>query len=251
LSKKNKPNIERLEGELRFLAEIGADFIFAPERKRKDLTEDAKAIMEPSVKDTPKSPLPQTGSREKPRTLEDLNKKILNCRLCPLSQGRTRAVPGEGRAQAELMFVGEGPGADEDVQGRPFVGRAGQLLTKIISAMGFKREDVYITNIVKCRPPKNRTPVREEIEACKLYLVAQIEAISPKVIVSLGKVASDFFHPSAIGMTKRRGHFVEFGKILVMPTFHPSYLVRNEGNKELKKLVWQDMKQVMAVLGKK
>jgi uracil-DNA glycosylase family 4 len=240
LAKKNKPRFESLEGELRFLSEIGAEFIFAPEIKRKDL-----------MKDTSKSHLQQTVSREKPKVLEELNNKILTCMLCPLSQGRTHAVPGEGHVRAELIFVGEGPGADEDVQGRPFVGRAGQLLTRIIKAMGYQREDVYITNIVKCRPPKNRTPVREEVEACRPYLIAQIEAIAPRVIVSLGKVATDFFHPSATGMTKLRGHFIEYGKIPVMPTFHPSYLVRNEGNKELKKLVWQDMKQVMAVLGKK
>jgi uracil-DNA glycosylase family 4 len=251
LAGKNKPRFERLERELRFLSEIGAEFILAPEGQRKDLMEGTKTGAEPSAEATPKSPVQQPGSTETPKILKDLNNKILTCQLCPLSQGRTRAVPGEGHVRAELMFVGEGPGADEDVQGRPFVGRAGQLLTRIIAAMGFKREDIYITNIVKCRPPKNRTPVREEIEACRPYLIAQIEAISPKVIVSLGKVASDFFHPSATGMTKLRGHFVEYGKILVMPTFHPSYLVRNEGNKELKKLVWQDMKQVMAVLGKK
>jgi len=149
------------------------------------------------------------------------------------------------------MFVGEGPGADEDIQGRPFVGRAGRLLTKIIAAMGFKREDVYITNVVKCRPPKNRQPERGETDACRPYLVAQIKAISPRVIVTLGKVAVDFFQPSATGMTKRRGHFIEYEKRLVMPTFHPSYLVRNEGNRELQRAVWQDMQQVMAVLGKK
>jgi uracil-DNA glycosylase family 4 len=240
LTKKNKLPLERLEGELRFLSEIGADFVFAPKKESRDLGED-----------NARSRIRQDGRGKKPEILEDLHRRILTCTLCPLSQGRTRAVPGEGDFRAELMFVGEGPGADEDIQGRPFVGRAGQLLTKIISAMGFKREDVYITNIVKCRPPKNRTPIREEIDACKPYLVAQIEAIAPRVIVTLGKVAVDFFHPSATGMTKLRGHFIEYGKTLVMPTFHPSYLIRNEGNKQIKKDVWQDMQQVMAVLGKK
>jgi len=250
LTEKNRPRLERLERELRFLSDIGAEFIFAPGGKRKTLMKGPEVGITPSAEAAPRSHIQRTGGAEKSKVLQDLNQRILTCTLCPLSQGRTHAVPGEGNDRAELMFVGEGPGADEDSQGRPFVGRAGQLLSRIIAAMGFKREDVYITNIVKCRPPKNRTPVREEIEACRPYLIAQIEAIAPRVIVSLGKVATDFFHPSPTGMTKLRGQFVESGKILVMPTFHPSYIVRNEGNKELKKLVWQDMKQVMAVLSK-
>jgi DNA polymerase len=180
-----------------------------------------------------------------------LEETILNCQKCPLSQTRTHAVPGEGDLNADLMFVGEGPGRDEDLQGRPFVGRAGQLLTKIIHAMTFQREEVYITNIVKCRPPGNRNPQGNEIASCKDYLLAQIELINPKVIVTLGKVAADFFIRSSLGMTALRGDFYDFDNIKVMPTFHPSYLVRNEGNKNLKKMVWEDMKKVMAFLGKK
>ena len=149
------------------------------------------------------------------------------------------------------MFVGEAPGRDEDIQGRPFVGRAGQLLTKIIHAMQFKREEVYITNIVKCRPPENRNPHKEEIEMCQDYLREQLEMIKPKVIVTLGKVAADLFIQSKLRMTALRGSFYEFNNIKVMPTFHPSYIIRNEGNKELKKMVWEDMKKVMAFLGKK
>ena len=149
------------------------------------------------------------------------------------------------------MFVGEAPGRDEDIQGRPFVGRAGQLLTKIIHAMKFKREEVYITNIVKCRPPENRNPHKEEIEMCQDYLREQLEMIKPEVIVTLGKVAADHFIQSKLGMTALRGSFYEFNNIKVMPTFHPSYLIRNEGNKEIKKMVWEDMKKVMAFLGKK
>lgn len=228
---KNKPLRGRLEEELRFLSEIGADFVFAP-----DLKEGSR---------------PAPSADEKRRILTDLEEKVLRCTLCRLSQGRTRAVPGEGSTEAPLMFVGEGPGADEDLQGRPFVGKAGQLLTKIISAMGFARQDVYITNVVKCRPPQNRTPLRDETEACRPYLLTQIETIAPRVIVTLGKVATDSFHPSAAGMSGLRGNFIVCGKILVMPTFHPSYLLRNEGNKEIKKLVWQDMQKVMAALGPK
>ncbi len=180
-----------------------------------------------------------------------LEKEILSCQKCPLFQTRNHAVPGEGNLHAELMFVGEAPGRDEDVQGRPFVGRAGQLLTKIIQAMTFQRKDVYITNIVKCRPPGNRNPHGIEIERCKGYLLAQIEMIKPKVIVTLGKVAADFFISSPLGMTALRGDFYDFQQIRVMPTFHPSYLIRNEGNRKLRKMVWEDMKKVMAFLGKK
>ena len=180
-----------------------------------------------------------------------LEETILNCQKCPLAQTRTHAVPGEGNLNAELMFIGEAPGRDEDTQGRPFVGRAGQLLTKIIRAMTFQRDEVYITNIVKCRPPGNRNPQGTEIASCKDYLLAQIELINPKVIVTLGKVAADFFIRSSLGMTALRGDFHDFDNIKVMPTFHPSYLIRNEGNKNLKKMVWEDMKKVMAFLGKK
>jgi DNA polymerase len=180
-----------------------------------------------------------------------LEETILNCQRCPLAQTRTHAVPGEGNMSTELMFVGEAPGRDEDIQGRPFVGKAGQLLTKIIQAMTFQRDEVYITNIVKCRPPNNRNPQSSEIACCKDYLLAQIELINPKVIVTLGKVAADFFIRSSVGMTALRGDFYDFGNTKVMPTFHPSYLIRNEGNKALRKMVWEDMKKVMAFLGKK
>ena len=251
MAAKNRPLLADLEQELRFLSEIGADFVFAPAAKdgprpeRKGTAgEPAKAEISPAV--TARKP-----AGEKQRVLQAAEEKILRCTLCPLSRGRTRAVPGEGSYEAPLMFVGEGPGADEDIQGRPFVGRAGQLLTKIVAAMDFTRKDVYITNVVKCRPPQNRTPARDEIEKCRPYLLTQIETIAPRVIVCLGRVATDFFHPSAAGMSSLRGNFVEYGNILVMPTFHPSYLIRNEGNKEIKKLVWQDMQKVMAALSRK
>ena len=181
-------------------------------------------------------------------SLDDI---IRNCQKCSLAETRTKAVPGEGNLNAELMFVGEAPGRDEDLQGRPFVGKAGRLLTKIIHAMKFQRDEVYITNIVKCRPPGNRNPQGNEIASCKGYLLAQIEAIDPKVIVTLGKVAASFFINSSLGMTALRGDFYDFGDIKVMPTFHPSYLIRNEGNRKLRKMVWEDMKKVMAFLGKK
>lgn len=180
-----------------------------------------------------------------------LEQKILQCRLCALSQTRRHVVPGEGHIKTDIMFVGEAPGHDEDIQGRPFVGRAGQLLTKIINAMKFQRSEVYITNVVKCRPPNNRNPHREEMDRCKAYLLKQIELIQPKVIVTLGKVAASFFIQTDLGMTALRGDFYDFQGIKIMPTFHPSYLIRNEGNRILRKMVWEDMQKVMDFLGKK
>ena len=222
---------EKLLGDLRenitFFDQIGAGFIFA---------EPPAEPPPPSV--TPSSPL-------------DLEKRIRACQLCGLAQTRTHAVPGEGDWGTDLMFVGEAPGRDEDVQGRPFVGRAGQLLTKIINAMEFDRNEVYITNILKCRPPDNRDPKSDEIESCQGYLLEQIERIQPRVIVTLGKFAAEFFIPGMTSITALRGKFHLYRHIPVMPTFHPAYLVRNEGNRNLKRMVWEDMKQVMALLDRK
>jgi DNA polymerase len=176
---------------------------------------------------------------------------VRRCRECPLCRTRTNAVPGEGNPQADLLFLGEGPGYEEDVQGRPFVGRAGQLLTKIIEAMGFERSQVYITNVVKCRPPQNRNPNAEEIGACAPYLRRQLELIQPRIIVTLGNVPTQYLLNTGAGISSLRGAFQNFGDILVMPTFHPSYLVRNERNRELKRMVWEDMKKVMAELGRR
>jgi len=181
-------------------------------------------------------------------SLED---EIKHCQECPLGSTRKNAVPGEGNINADLMFVGEGPGKDEDFQGKPFVGKAGKLLTQIIKAMKFEREEVYITNVIKCRPPENRNPKNSEIEQCKRFLLKQIELISPKVIVTLGNVPTKFFLNQKKGITSLRGIFYSYNHIKVMPTFHPSYLVRNEGAKDLKIMVWKDMQKVMAVLGKK
>jgi len=180
-----------------------------------------------------------------------IEQEMLQCRLCALADTRKNVVPGEGNIKTDLMFVGEAPGRDEDVQGRPFVGRAGQLLTKIINAMKFQRNEVYITNIVKCRPPNNRNPHKEEMDSCKDYLLRQIELIRPKVIVTLGRVAASFFIQTSLGMTALRGDFYEFQGVKVMPTFHPSYLIRNEGNRILRKMVWEDMQKVMVFLDKK
>lgn len=235
-----------LEERLEFFRDIGADFIFRSEKAPAPAqTAAAESSLSPSPSSAPKLPAAAMD-------IQTVHEEILGCRKCPLAAGRTQAVPGEGNTRARLMFVGEGPGHDEDVQGRPFVGRAGQLLTKIIQAMKFDRSEVFITNVVKCRPPNNRVPHRDEVEICTPYLLEQIRNIRPEVIVTLGKIAADFFISHTLGgMTSLRGHFHDWLGIPVMPTFHPSYLVRNEGNKELRRMVWGDMQKVMARLDKK
>jgi len=170
-----------------------------------------------------------------------------DCTRCKLSGGRTHLVFGVGNPAAEVMFVGEGPGADEDRQGEPFVGKAGQLLTKMIEAMGFGRGDVYIANVVKCRPPGNRNPEPDEIEACEPFLRAQIAAIGPKVIVALGKFAAQTLLRDGTPITRLRGRWARYGGVKLMPTFHPAYLLRSP---EEKKKAWEDLQLVMKELGK-
>jgi len=180
-------------------------------------------------------------------TLDDLRGAIGDCRLCRLCERRTQIVFGVGNPRARLVFVGEGPGHDEDVKGEPFVGRAGQLLTDIIEkGMRLKRSDVYICNVVKCRPPDNRNPEPDEVAACAPFLARQIEIVQPEVLVTLGKFAAHALLETKTPITRLRGTWQEYRGIPVMPTFHPAYLLRNPGDK---KLVWQDIKQVMARLG--
>jgi len=177
--------------------------------------------------------------------LDYFAKAIGGCTLCPLAQGRTQVVFGVGSPEAELMFVGEAPGHDEDVQGEPFVGRAGQLLTKIIEAMGLKRSDVYIANVNKCRPPNNRAPLPEEMDRCRPYLLRQIDIIKPKVICLLGATAVRGLLQSKDSITKIRGQFLRWRGTLVMPTFHPAYLLRNPAEK---RTVWEDVQKVRDVV---
>ena len=172
-------------------------------------------------------------------------KMVASCSLCRLSESRTNAVFGEGNIHADLMFIGEGPGRDEDIQGRPFVGRAGQLLTKIIQAMGLERNQVYIANIVKCRPPQNRNPLPNEIQQCFGYLLRQIEYIKPKVICALGKFAAQTLLDTEVTISKLRGTFHDFHGINLMPTFHPDFLLRNMS---YKKEVWEDVQKIMEYL---
>lgn len=177
--------------------------------------------------------------------LEGLKREVLRCRACDLSRTRLNVVFGAGNPKAGLMFVGEAPGSEEDIQGLPFVGRAGQLLTKIIEAMGLRREDVYIANLLKCRPPNNRAPLPDEISACRENVRRQIAIIKPKVICTLGKFASQMLLNTEITISQLRGNFYEYEGIKVMPTFHPAYLLRNPHDK---KLVWADMKKIKKLL---
>ncbi len=180
-------------------------------------------------------------------TLEELKNLTLGCGGCKLVHGRNQVVFGEGNPHAKLMFIGEGPGYHEDLQGRPFVGPAGELLNKMIRAMGFTREEVYIANIVKCRPPNNRNPEPDEANACLGFLIRQIELIQPKVIVLLGAVALRFLTNRKEGILHMRGKWIDFHQIPVMPTFHPSYLLRQPS---AKKDAWIDLQKVMQVFGK-
>jgi DNA polymerase len=186
---------------------------------------------------------------EKLRLLNDLNQtQVANCARCRLCEKRTQTVFGEGAVDAQLMFIGEGPGETEDQTGRPFVGRAGQKLDEMIGAMGLRRDQVYICNIVKCRPPGNRQPAADEIEACTPYLMRQIEVIRPKVIVTLGLPATQYMLQSKISMGRLRGQWHQWRGIKLMPTFHPSYILRVY-TMETRKAVWSDLQKVMAELG--
>ncbi len=180
------------------------------------------------------------------RTLEDVRAELGDCRRCVLAGARKNLVFGEGNPRADLVFVGEAPGADEDAQGRPFVGRAGQLLTRIIEAMKLRRSDVYICNILKCRPPGNRNPAPAEIEACEPFLRKQLEAIGPRVICALGTFAAKTLLKTESPITVLRGRFHDYQGIRLMPTYHPAYLLRNPG---AKKMVWEDVQMIMHELG--
>lgn len=209
----------------------------------------------------PASPVgPKLTLAERQACLADIRADIGDCTRCRLSQGRKNIVFGVGNPEARLMFVGEAPGRDEDIQGEPFVGRAGQLLTKIIEAMKLKRSEVYISNVVKCRPPENRNPAPDEIETCEPFLLRQIETIRPEVIVGLGNFAVQTLLQTEAKITGLRGRFHPWpsalvkakfetrlpeGGIQLMPTYHPAFLLRNP---QMKRPVWEDMQKVMAFL---
>ncbi|HAF12985.1 MAG TPA: uracil-DNA glycosylase [Blastocatellia bacterium] len=184
---------------------------------------------------------PPTAIEKSSETFEEIWADVGDCTRCPLYQGRTNIVHTEGNRRARLMFVGEAPGAEEDAQARPFVGRAGQLLTKIIQAIGFKREEVLIGNVNRCRPPGNRPPTQEEASMCKPFLLREIAAVQPEVIVVLGNTAMKNLLDIKQGITRVRGQFQDFHGVKVMPTFHPAYLLRDPSKKQE---TWQDLKKV-------
>lgn len=204
--------------------------------------------VEPKIRKLPRRPI--EASARTLTTLEEVCEDLGNCQRCPLCEARSTIVFGTGNAHAKLVFVGEGPGTEEDKQGLPFVGRAGQLLDKIIEAMGYHRNDIYIANIVKCRPPQNRTPLPNEVAACTPFLVAQINLISPQVIVALGHTAASYLVQSQSPISALRGRLHPLhwkNETPVMPTYHPAYLLRNPS---AKKMVWDDMKIVKGLLEK-
>ena len=225
----------------------------APEKqeimpKKKEIAEDVTAQgglfgdIAPSPQEIKKpSSLPVLDLYPNDANLEAIRADIGDCTRCKLHEHRTKIVFGEGNPNATLMFIGEGPGADEDATGRPFVGRAGQLLDKIIAAIGRKREDVYIANVVKCRPPLNRTPEKDETDTCEQFLFRQIKLIQPKVIVALGSPAFQCLFRTKDTITRSRGEFRDWNGIPVMPTFHPAYLLRSP---DKKREAWDDMKKV-------
>ena len=194
------------------------------------------------------SPLPYrmaNSSPSEPQRLEEIRSELGNCQRCKLHRTRRTIVFGEGNEKASLMLIGEGPGNDEDVQGRPFVGKAGQLLTKILQAIDIEREEVYIANIIKCRPPQNRNPEPDEIENCYPFLLKQIQAIRPRIICALGTFSSQTLLKTDVKITALRGKAYDFSGIQLFPTYHPAYLLRNP---EKKREVWEDMKQIAKAL---
>jgi len=191
----------------------------------------------------PTTPVAELGER---RSLEAVRAELGECTRCRLSEGRTELVFGDGNPDADLMFVGEGPGAEEDKRGLPFVGRAGELLTQMIEkGLEIARSDVYICNIVKCRPPQNRTPLPDEVSTCRPFLDGQIDAIRPRVLVALGKPATSLLLGRDVAITQVRGTWHEYRGIPVMPTFHPAFILR-QYSRENRQLVWEDLKAALA-----
>jgi uracil-DNA glycosylase family 4 len=236
---------KQLVARVKYYKEMGIyDFYKRP------VEESAELVMQPmaeagSVSAATPPALPPIVSG-KPAALKLIREDIGDCTRCRLHKGRTNLVFGVGNVNAELMFVGEGPGADEDAKGEPFVGRAGQLLNNMISAMGIKREDVYIANVVKCRPPSNRTPEKDECDTCSPFLMRQIDVIKPKVIVALGAVAAKNLLAVSDSMANLRGRWYDFRNSKLLVTYHPAYLLRDPRQK---KEAWKDLQMVMKFLG--
>ncbi|MBI3754814.1 MAG: uracil-DNA glycosylase [Deltaproteobacteria bacterium] len=233
---------EETKNYLSYLKEIGIEELPVKKLKNRSLPPNASIGGQ-------RLEVTETDQKPPASSLESVREELGDCKRCKLHKTRTNIVFGVGNPNAGLIFVGEGPGEDEDLKAEPFVGRAGQLLTKIIKAMGLNREDVYICNVVKCRPPGNRNPEPDEIAACRPFMEKQIDAIRPKVIVALGTHAAQTLLNTDKKITALRGKFHLYrDSIRLMPTFHPSYLLRNDSKK---KEVWEDMKTVLKALGLK
>ncbi len=226
-------------------SQIRSGFVSEPELTPKTLPRvetSTKALFNPF----PKSQIP-TQVAKVSGDLVEIRTQLGDCTRCKLSSGRTNIVYGVGNPKADLVIVGEAPGRDEDLQGEPFVGQAGKLLTDILAAIGLSRNDVYICNVIKCRPPNNRPPENDEIEQCSPFLQAQLASIAPKLICTLGKFATQALLQTEAPISRMRGSFQDYKGTPLMPTFHPAYLLRNPGSK---KDVWEDMKKLHAELVK-
>jgi DNA polymerase len=232
---------DQLREHLRFAAELGVAGVSRDNAwRRRPL---ASAVPEGTHDGSVPVPLARSAAEALAMLQAEIGPACTRCKLHTL--GRTQVVFGVGHPEADLMFVGEAPGADEDIQGVPFVGRAGQLLTKIIEAIGLRRDDVYIANVIKCRPPQNRNPDPDEVETCEPFLFRQIDTIRPKVIVALGKFGAQTLLRTLDPISRLRGRVFEYRGAKLVPTFHPAYLLRNPSSK---REVWEDMKLVRKLL---
>ena len=241
--------IHKLQECLEYETEEQSDLV---ECSRETLQRARELARTPSVRASAAAAAPAAAlaAADVETALHAVTRAVRACRKCPLHDTRIQAVPGQGSLAPEILFVGEAPGADEDKQGLAFVGRAGQLLTRMIEAMGYTRDEVFIANILKCRPPQNRPPLPEEMQTCLPYLREQVRRLSPKAIVTLGSTAVKGLLPDLdfLSMGKTRGRWLAYEGIDVMPTYHPAYLLRNPSAKVQ---VWQDLQAVLARLGKK
>lgn len=241
LDNENRQVLKALRGYLQDLLETGVEGL--------PIVSEESVVFDHEKND----PVPsQAASVETPiapaaESLKDIRIALENCSLCSLGSTKTKLVFGVGNPHARLVFVGEAPGRDEDLQGVPFVGRAGELLTSMIQRMGMERDDVYICNVLKCRPPNNRNPLPEEVEKCQPFLLRQLKAIGPDIIVALGTFAAQTLLGTKEPISKLRGRFHDYHGIPLMPTFHPSFLLRN--GPEMRWVVWEDMVQVLAQMG--
>jgi DNA polymerase len=250
---------EQLKAHLQFFEELGVDGGRLDPSWRKRGGSDTVRLVPGSTSEVPSAPDGNVGAipassplqvfASAAEALVAIREEIGDCTRCKLHQlGRRQIVYGVGNADADLMFIGEAPGADEDIQGEPFVGRAGQLLNKIIEAIGLTRTDVYIANVIKCRPPNNRNPEPDEVERCERFLIDQIAAIKPVVIVALGKFAAQTLLRTNEPITRLRGREYKYQGAILIPTFHPAFLLRTPS---AKREVWEDMKRVRTLLAER